>query len=62
MLQESTGFGRVEADGSVQVREDDGWRLVGSYPDASAEEALAYFQRKFTDLESPGVFSLQNSA
>ena len=52
MLQESTGFGRVEADGSVQVREDDGWRLVGSYPDASAEEALAYFQRKFTDLEA----------
>jgi hypothetical protein len=52
MTQESTGFGRVEADGSVQVRENDTWRVVGSYPDASAEEALAYFERKFIDLES----------
>ena len=52
MTQESTGFGRVEAYGSVQVRENDTWRVVGSYPDASAEEALAYFERKFIDLES----------
>jgi hypothetical protein len=52
MTQHATDFGRVEADGSVQVRDGDAWRTVGSYPDATSEEALAYFQRKFQDLEA----------
>jgi hypothetical protein len=34
----------------VFVREDEGERAVGQYPDGSAEEALAYFERKYTDL------------
>jgi len=52
MTQDSTDFGRVDTDGSVQVREGDTWRTVGSYPDATAEEALAYFVRKCVDLEA----------
>jgi hypothetical protein len=40
----------VEDDGSVYVREADGERLVGQFPDGSKEEALAYFERKYTDL------------
>lgn len=48
---ESAPWGRVEADGSVYVREGDGERLVGQYPDATPEEALAYYERKFADLE-----------
>jgi hypothetical protein len=40
----------VDDDGSVYVREADGERLVGQYPDGSKEEALAYFERKYTDL------------
>lgn len=32
------------------VREADGERAVGQYPDGTADEALAYFQRKFTEL------------
>src|SRR6056300_2076494 len=52
MTQDSTDFGRVDSDGSVQVREGDTWRTVGSYPDATAEEALAYFVRKCVDLEA----------
>jgi hypothetical protein len=32
------------------VREGDGERVVGQYPDGTAEEALAYFERKYTDL------------
>lgn len=32
------------------MREGDGERAVGQYPDGSAEEALAYFERKYTDL------------
>ncbi|WP_374978015.1 DUF349 domain-containing protein [Microbacterium trichothecenolyticum] len=45
-------WGRVDEDGTVSVREADGWRVVGQYPDGSAEEALAYFERKYNDLAS----------
>ncbi|MBC7723179.1 MAG: DUF349 domain-containing protein [Burkholderiaceae bacterium] len=43
-------WGRVDETGTVFVREADGERAVGQYPDGTAEEALAYFQRKFTEL------------
>lgn len=45
-------WGRVDDDGTVSVREADGWRVVGQYPDGSPEEALAYFERKYADLAS----------
>lgn len=32
------------------MREGDSERVVGQFPDGSPEEALAYFERKFTDL------------
>jgi hypothetical protein len=44
-------WGRVDDDGTVYVREADGERAVGSYPDATPEEALAYFERKFVELQ-----------
>ena len=43
-------WGRVDADGTVWVRTADGERVVGQYPGASPEDALAYFARKFDDL------------
>lgn len=43
-------WGRVDADGTVYVRTSSGERVVGQYPGASPEEALAYFARKFDDL------------
>lgn len=43
-------WGRVDEDGTVSVREGDQWRVVGQYPDGTADEALAYYQRKFADL------------
>ena len=43
-------WGRVDADGTVWVRTADGERVVGQYPGATPEEALAYFARKFDDL------------
>lgn len=46
----SEPWGRVDEDGSVSVREAEGWRVVGQYPDGTADEALAYFTRKFSDL------------
>ncbi|WP_191413821.1 MULTISPECIES: DUF349 domain-containing protein [unclassified Salinibacterium] len=43
-------WGRVDETGTVFVREAAGERAVGQYPDGTAEEALAYFERKFTEL------------
>jgi hypothetical protein len=43
-------WGRVANDGTVYVRERAGERAVGSYPDGTPEEALAYFERKYSDL------------
>ena len=48
---ESMRHGRVDEDGTVYVIAADGSeRAVGSYPDASPEEALAYFARKYDEL------------
>ena len=44
-------WGRVDEDRTVYVREGDSERAVGSFPDGTPEEALAYFERKFSDLE-----------
>ena len=43
-------WGRVDETGTVFVREESGERAVGQYPDGTPEEALAYFQRKNTEL------------
>jgi hypothetical protein len=43
-------WGRVDETGTVFVREATGERAVGQYPDGTPEEALAYFERKFTEL------------
>jgi Domain of Unknown Function (DUF349) len=43
-------WGRVGDDGTVYVREADGERAVGQYPDATPEEAMAYYERKFAEL------------
>jgi hypothetical protein len=51
VANEGAPWGRVGDDGTVYVREGDGERAVGSYPDATPEEALAYFERKFVELQ-----------
>jgi exonuclease VII small subunit len=43
-------WGRVETDGTVWVRTAEGERVVGQYPGATPQDALAYFARKFDDL------------
>ncbi|TYL50768.1 DUF349 domain-containing protein [Agromyces mariniharenae] len=47
---EQQPWGRVDETGTVFVRTSDGEREVGQYPDATPEEALAYFERKYADL------------
>jgi hypothetical protein len=44
-------WGRVAEDGTVYVRTGDGERAAGSYPGAGPDDALAYFVRKFDELE-----------
>jgi hypothetical protein len=43
-------WGRVAEDGSVFVRTADGERQVGQMPDATPEEALAFYTRRYDDL------------
>lgn len=43
-------WGRVDETNTVFVRDGATERKVGQYPDGTAEEALAYFVRKFNDL------------
>lgn len=50
MSDDRAPWGRVDDDGTVYVRDGDGERAVGSYPDATPDEAMAYFERKYTEL------------
>lgn len=52
LIGDPAAFGRVGEDGTVYVRTPAGEKAVGSYPGKSAEEALAYFVRKFEALAS----------
>ncbi len=45
-------FGRVDEDGTVYVRTPEGERAVGQVPDATGEEALEFFVRRFQSLET----------
>jgi len=45
-------FGRVDDKNNVYVIDKGTERLVGQYPDVSQEEALAFFTKKFDDLEA----------
>ncbi|MCB2175909.1 MAG: DUF349 domain-containing protein [Actinomycetales bacterium] len=49
---EAAGFGRVDADGTVWVREAAGERVVGQYPGADEAEALALYVRRYADLRA----------
>lgn len=52
LVGDPSRFGRVGEDGTVFVRTNEGEKPVGSYPGKTAEEALAYFVRKFEALAS----------
>ncbi|KGM11754.1 hypothetical protein N869_02495, partial [Cellulomonas bogoriensis 69B4 = DSM 16987] len=52
---EAARWGRVDADGTVWVREEDGERAVGQYPGAEAADALAFYVRRFADLHAKVV-------
>lgn len=45
-------YGRVDENGTVYVRTSDGERAIGQIPDVSAEEALAFYVRRYENLET----------
>lgn len=49
-MQAPSDFGRVDDDGTVWVRTTDGERNVGQVPDATPEEAMAFYTRRYENL------------
>lgn len=49
---QAAAWGRVDQDGTVWVREAAGERSVGQYPGADSSEALAFYVRRFLDLQA----------
>ena len=60
MAQSETTFGRVDADGTVWVKDGD-WRSVGQVVDVSADEALAFYVTRYTELASQVTLLEQRS-
>ena len=52
MTQTVSSHGRVDEENNVYVFDNGSERKVGQYPGVSMEEALAYFERKFSELEA----------
>lgn len=52
MTQTVSSHGRVDEDNNVFVIDNGSERKVGQYPGVSMSEALAYFERKFSELEA----------
>lgn len=50
--QAPADFGRVDQDGTVYVTTADGERSVGQMPDSTPEEALAFYVRRFENLDA----------
>ena len=52
MTQTVNSQGRVDEENNVYVFDNGSERKVGQYPGVSMQEALAYFERKFSELEA----------
>lgn len=50
-VKQAEAFGRVDDNGTVYVKDGDSEREVGQFPNASKEEALALYARRFLDLK-----------
>jgi hypothetical protein len=48
----SSEWGRIDADGTVYVRTAEGEREIGSWQAGDAEAGLAFYERRFEDLET----------
>src|SRR4051812_21709051 len=48
----ASDWGRIDDDGTVYVRSGDGERAIGSWQAGDREAGLAFYQRRFEDLET----------
>src|SRR4051794_28656329 len=48
----ASDWGRIDDDGTVYVRAGDGERAIGSWQAGDREAGLAFYQRRFEDLET----------
>ena len=62
MAADANPHGRVDDDGTVLVHDRATWRPVESFPDGTPDEALAYFERKFHELEAKVTLAEQRLA
>lgn len=61
--ERAASFGRVAEDGTVYVREATGERAVGQMPEATPEEALSFYVRRYLDLVAKvGLFEARLKA
>lgn len=51
-LEQAQSFGRVDDNGTVFVRQDGSEREVGQFPNATAQEALNLYARRYLELKS----------
>jgi len=49
-MESAASFGRVDEENNVYVTDGGAERKVGQYPNVTAQEALAFYERKFADL------------
>ncbi|MFB2571631.1 DUF349 domain-containing protein [Micrococcus sp. IITD107] len=61
-LEEAAQFARVSEDGHVTLLDNGEEVQVGQYPDATEQEALAYFVRKYDDVVSQTMLLEQRVA
>lgn len=59
-MSSETTFGRVDADGTVWVKDGD-WRSVGQVVDSTPEEALAFYVSRYSELASQVVLLEQRA-
>ena len=59
---DSAQFGRVDDEGHVFVTVGDEEREVGSYPNATPDEALQYFARKYDEVAASADLLVQRLA
>ena len=57
--EHTSEWGRIDDDGTVYVKTEDGERIIGSWQAGDAAAGLAYYQRRYADLVTE-VSLLQN--
>jgi hypothetical protein len=50
LVDMTSDWGRIDGDGTVYVRTDDGERVIGSWQAGTPEEGIAFYRLRYDDL------------